>query len=53
MAPEFKTSALPVKGVLFDLDNTLFDRDLAFNIWASGFVGIGSAAKARIRAPRF
>jgi putative hydrolase of the HAD superfamily len=30
--------ALRVKGVLFDLDNTLFDRDLAFNSWASGFV---------------
>jgi HAD superfamily hydrolase (TIGR01549 family) len=38
MTSETKTLALPVKGILFDLDNTLFDRDLAFKHWASGFV---------------
>lgn len=28
-----------VKGVLFDLDNTLYDRDRAFAAWARWFVG--------------
>ncbi len=28
----------PVSGVLFDLDNTLFDRDVAFRKWAAAFV---------------
>ena len=27
-----------IQGVLFDLDNTLFDRDRAFQLWASDFV---------------
>jgi FMN phosphatase YigB (HAD superfamily) len=27
-----------VKAVLFDLDNTLYDRDLAFEKWTRGFV---------------
>lgn len=27
-----------IKAVLFDLDNTLFNRDLAFHKWAQGFV---------------
>lgn len=28
----------PIQAVLFDLDNTLYDRDLAFSKWATGFV---------------
>ncbi len=28
----------PVAGVLFDLDNTLWDRDHAFRCWAMAFV---------------
>ena len=28
----------PIRAVLFDLDNTLYDRDLAFEIWARCFV---------------
>ena len=27
-----------LRAVLFDLDNTLYDRDLAFELWARGFV---------------
>ena len=28
----------PFQAVLFDLDNTLYDRDLAFEKWTRGFV---------------
>jgi len=38
MTAETKPSPPSVKGILFDLDNTLYDRDLAFNKWARGFV---------------
>ncbi len=27
-----------IRGVLFDLDNTLYDRDLAFEMWARSFI---------------
>ena len=28
----------PIRAVLFDLDNTLYDRDLAFETWARNFI---------------
>lgn len=35
-----------VQAVLFDLDNTLYDRDLAFAMWARAFVAEQFAAEA-------
>ncbi len=38
MTPKrLEAASVIIKGVLFDLDNTLFDRDMAFSKWAEEF----------------
>src|SRR5689334_4374132 len=39
-------AAVNIQGVLFDLDNTLYDRDRAFELWTRGFVEEQFAAES-------
>jgi putative hydrolase of the HAD superfamily len=36
--PPYSTGRQTIQAVLFDLDNTLYDRDLAFERWARSFI---------------
>ena len=51
--PARKPTPLPFKvsALLFDLDNTLFDRDRAFMSWAEAFVQTRLASQDDLRPP--
>lgn len=43
---------LPIRAVLFDLDNTLYDHDPAFEAWANHFVATHFPAEQQVRLTR-
>src|SRR6266851_2407175 len=49
MTSEILTPTPSIQAVLFDLDNTLYDRDLAFEKWTRGFVEEEFAGESEAR----